>query len=82
MKPWSQDWLIAAEAYPGLVWDNIDRLEETLSGKGTSHRVSGIPVQARHFGPQFFPPEPSTNIVKIKKRSVEALDTKIFSFTM
>ena len=81
MKPWSQDCLIAAEAYPGLVWDNIDRLEETLSGKGTSHSVSGIAVQARHFGPQL-PREPSTNIVKIKKRSVEAVDTKIFSFTM
>ena len=28
-----------------LVYDNIDRLEETLSGKGTSHRVNGIAVQ-------------------------------------
>ena len=34
-----------------LAWDNIDRLEETLSGAGTSHRVNGIAVQARHFGP-------------------------------
>ena len=57
-----------------LAWDNIDRLEETLSGEGTSHRVNGIAVQARHFGPQL-PPEPSTHIVKTKKRSVEALDT-------
>ena len=24
-----------------LAWDNIDRLEETLSGEGTSHRVNG-----------------------------------------
>ena len=29
-----------------LGWDNIDRLEE-----GTSHRVNGIVVQARHFSP-------------------------------
>ena len=28
-----------------LAWDNIDRLEETLSGGGTSHRVNGIAVQ-------------------------------------
>ena len=28
-------------------WDNIDRLEETLSGVGTSHRVNGIAIQAR-----------------------------------
>ena len=34
-----------------LAWDNIDRLEETLSGAGTSHRVNGIGIQARHFGP-------------------------------
>ena len=58
-----------------LAWDNIDRLEETLSGEGTSHRVNGIAVQAKHFGPQL-PPESSTHIVKTKKRSVEALDTE------
>ena len=58
-----------------LAWDNIDCLEETLSGEGTSHRVNGIAVQARHFGPQF-PLEPSTRIFKTKKRSVEALDTE------
>ena len=28
-----------------LAFDNIDRLEETLSGGGTSHRVNGIIVQ-------------------------------------
>lgn len=41
-----------------LAWDNIDRLEETLSGEGTSHRVNGIAVQAYHFGPH--PPSAST----------------------
>ena len=30
-----------------LAWDNIDRLEETLSGGGKSHRVNGIEIQAR-----------------------------------
>ena len=34
-----------------LAWDNIDRLEETLSGGGTSHRVNGVAVQQRFFGP-------------------------------
>ena len=58
-----------------LAWDNIDRLEETLLGEGASHRVNGIALQARHFGPQL-PPEPSTQIVQTKKRSVEALDTE------
>ena len=56
-----------------LAWDNIDRYKETLSGEGTSHRVNEIALLARHFGPQV-PPEPSTQIVKTKKRSVEALD--------
>ena len=40
-----------------LAWDNIDRLEETLSGAGTSHRVNGIAIQARHFGPNLPPPQ-------------------------
>ena len=56
-----------------LAWDNIDRLEETLSGEGTSHRVNGIAVQARHFGPQL-PKEQSPVITKSKQRSVEPLD--------
>ena len=30
-----------------LAWDNIDRLEETLSGGGKSYRVNGIEIQAR-----------------------------------
>ena len=38
-----------------LAWDNIDCLEETLSGEGTSHRVNGIAVQAVHFGLKFHP---------------------------
>ncbi|XP_020606380.1 uncharacterized protein LOC110045121 [Orbicella faveolata] len=58
-----------------LAWENIDRLDETLSGEGTPHRVNGIAVQARHFGPQL-PPEPSTQIIQTKKRSVEALDAE------
>ena len=57
-----------------LAWDNIDHLEEKLSGEGTSHRVNGVEVRARHFGPQL-PLEPSTQ-VKNKARSVEALDAE------
>ena len=34
-----------------LAYDNIDRLEETLGGGGTSHRVNGIIIQPRAFGP-------------------------------
>ena len=33
-----------------LVFDKIDRLEETLSGEGTSHRVNGILIQEQEQG--------------------------------
>lgn len=58
-----------------LAWDNIDRLEANLSGEGTSHRVNGIAVQARHFGPQPLI-EQSLGITKSKRRSVEPLDVE------
>ena len=37
--------------FTNLAWDNIDRLEATIIGKGTSHRVNGIAVQAKSFSP-------------------------------
>ena len=36
---------IQAKLFTSLAWDNIDRLEETLTGEGTTHRVNGIIVQ-------------------------------------
>lgn len=53
-----------------LAWDNIDRLEETLSGAGTSHRVNVIAVQARHYGPNL-PREPKAELGKSRKRSID-----------
>ena len=35
-----------------LVYDNIDRLEEMLSGADTSHRVNGIVIQEKVIGPE------------------------------
>lgn len=58
-----------------LAWDNIDRLEETLSGKGTSHCVNGITVQARHFGPYFAAVEGNPNI-ETKRRSADVVLNK------
>ena len=55
-----------------LAWDNIDRLEETFSGAGTSHRVNGIAVQERHFGP-FPKPKANMEISKTKRRSIDYL---------
>ena len=37
--------------FTNLAWDNIDRFEEILSGKGTTHCDNGITVRARMFGP-------------------------------
>ena len=56
-----------------LAWDNIDCLEETLSGEATSHRVNGIAVQAVHFGPQL-PPTSVPAMVKSKQRSIDTVD--------
>ena len=55
--------------FTNLAWDNIDRLEETLTGKGTSHRVNGIAVQAKVFGP-YLPRAKLPRIEKKRKRSV------------
>ena len=52
-----------------LVWDNNDRLEETLSGGGTSHRVNGIAIQQKDLYDdveQRVPPR----VPKTKKRSI------------
>ena len=35
---------IQPNVFPNLVRDNIDRLEETLTGGGTTHHVNGIAV--------------------------------------
>ena len=46
---------LPSNIYPGtntvLAFDNIDRLEGTLSGGGTSHRDNGIAVQPIIYGP-------------------------------
>ena len=47
-----------------------DRPGETLSGAGTLHRVNGIAIQARHFGPNL-PPPPGIGQTRTKKRSID-----------
>ena len=56
-----------------LAWDNIDRLEETLSGEGTSHQVNGIAVQAKQFSPH---PQSALApiIMKSKRKSIQPVD--------
>ena len=51
-----------------LVWDNIGRLEETISGEGTSHRVNGIVLQTKLVDPH--PSKVLPSVDKTKKRSI------------
>lgn len=56
--------------FTNLAWDNIDRLEETLTGKNTSHRVNGIAVQPKIYGPHL--PEAELPVIdKLKQRTVQ-----------
>jgi len=61
---------IKSHVFTNLAWDNIDRLEEILTGKGTSHQVNGIAVQAKVYG-LFLPTAELPHIEKkSKQRSV------------
>ena len=60
---------IQPNAFTNLPWDNIDRLEETLTGGGTTHRVNGTAVQPRVFGPHLPAPQVPP-ILKQKQRSI------------
>lgn len=51
-----------------LAFDNIDRLEETLSGGGTSHRVNGIIVQPQVSTARG--PQKEVSVVTKKSRSI------------
>ena len=55
--------------FTNLAWGNIDRLEETLTGKGTSYRVNGIAVQPKVCGPHFLRDQ-LPRIEKIKQQSL------------
>ena len=61
-----------------LVFDNIDRLEETLSGAGTTHRVNGISIQRGSIGP--IPEFKKVQAPKTKKRSINVFINEFFSY--
>lgn len=64
-----------------LAFDNIDSLENTLSGGGTSHRINGIAVQHAVYGPH---PEPITvpRVEKSKQRSLAPPDTPLLIYNV
>ncbi|KAJ7380877.1 hypothetical protein OS493_004460 [Desmophyllum pertusum] len=58
---------IKPHVFNNLAWDNIDRLEETLTGNGTSHRVNGIAVQAKVYAPDL----PRGELPRVEKTKAE-----------
>lgn len=72
MKEADQGIILPSSCHPciptSLAFDNIDRLEETLSGGGTSHRVNGIIVQPQVHTAK--PPETEPQLHTKRKRSV------------
>lgn len=56
--------------FTNLAWDNIDRLEETTSGDGTSHRVNGFAIQGKQA--ETGPGKVMHPIARTKKRSIDA----------
>lgn len=60
--------------FTNLAWDNIDRLEKTLTGKGI-YRVNGIAVQPKILGPHL--PKLALPVVdKQKQRTISAQHTQ------
>ena len=70
---------IHKNVFTNLAWDNIDRLEETLTGKGTSHRVNGIAVQAKIYGPHL-PDIISPPSMKTKNRTIAGSTSELPSY--
>ena len=64
---------IRPNVFTNLAWDNIDRLEETLTGEDTTHRVNGIAVQPRVYGPH----PPSVAPPAIEKRKQRAITHEV-----
>ena len=58
--------------------DNIDRLEKTTSGEGTSHRVNDIAVQPRIIGP--LPQRNTKSCEKTKKRSIPSSPSSVANY--
>ena len=61
---------VAPNVFTNLAWDNIDCLEETLTGEGTTHRVNGIVVQPAVSGPHLPRITPPV-IEKRKQRTIK-----------
>ena len=76
--------VLPEETFPFLfttmAWDNIDMLEETLTGAGTSHRVNGIIIQPRVYGPHQKPQQiPAMKKQKLRSIVVDDLNLPVYN---
>ena len=62
----------SAIEFTHLAWENIDRLEETITGKVASHRVNGIAVQSKVYGSHL----PKANLPIIEKHRHRTVSTE------
>ena len=70
---------IHPHVFTTMALDNIDLLEETVTGHGTSHRVNGIIVQPTVYGPHLSQ-TPAPSLVKCKKRSIFIEDLNLLNY--
>ena len=56
--------VICANVFSTFCWDNIDLLEETLSGRGTTHCTNGIVVQRQVAGCALQPTVPQKRAIR------------------
>lgn len=70
---------IYQSVFTTLAWDNIDRLEETLSGRSISHGVNGIAVQPKVSG---LMPQNVFVITKSKNRNISPPPLLLTSWTI
>ena len=64
---------IQPNMFTNLASDNIDCLEETLTGKGTTHRLNGIVVQPTVYGPHL----PCAELPAIAKRKQQSITHEV-----
>ena len=65
-----------------MVWDNIDFLEETPSGAGTTHMANGIIIQQTHNNEEQSISRPRTQFSKKSVRSLKAPEEQLQTFIL
>ena len=71
--------IIQPNVFSTFCWDNIDLLEETLSGQGTTHCTNGIVIQRQVAGCEP-PPIEMRNPCGVRARSFHASLNQVYNF--